>query len=183
MKDDAIIKSHEDELKIPKNLYYKRIICIKRRLHPSMMGDRQIMINKPNNHFPNNKLICSKYTILNFLPLVLIEQCSKLLNMFFIVKFSLKKLFHHKNIENKIIGILEVINETSIENTRYDLLIIILITIFVGAKKSLMEDLIKKHFEFKENNKLASVFKGSSFIQKKWKNIQVGEIIMVFLYK
>lgn len=79
----------------------------------------------------------------------------------------------------KIIGILEVIDNTSIEKTSYDVLIIILITIFVGAKKSLLEDLIKKHLDFKENDKIASVFNEKSFIQKKWKDIQVGEIIMV----
>ncbi len=88
----ATIKNNEEEIHILKNKYYQRFLFFKKRLHPSMMGDREIVINKPHYEFCNNKIICSRFTKLNFLPLILIEQCSKILNIFFIVFNNKKKI-------------------------------------------------------------------------------------------
>ena len=49
--------------------------------------ERNIISNKPLLQYPNNAISTSKYNLLTFLPINMLEQFSKLANIYFLVKF------------------------------------------------------------------------------------------------
>ena len=49
------------------------------------MSDRKIITNIKETQLSNNKILTSKYTILNFLPLNLYHQFKKLANVYFLI--------------------------------------------------------------------------------------------------
>ena len=49
--------------------------------------ERNIISNKPLLQYPNNSISTSKYNLLTFLPINMLEQFSKLANIYFLVKF------------------------------------------------------------------------------------------------
>ncbi|CAD8081967.1 unnamed protein product [Paramecium sonneborni] len=103
---------------------------------------------------PNNKIITSKYTIFTFLPLNLVEQFSKMANIYFL-----------------IVGILQMIPAITVSDglpTEYTPLVVIVIA---TAIKDLLEDLQRHKADKKENNAIIS--------EKKSQEIRVGEYIRI----
>ena len=75
---------------VPNQLYnnenYTTIFrCIKRRKPWSKMNERKIMTNVPDIEVPNNTISTSKYTLITFVPKNLMEQFSRLANLYFLV--------------------------------------------------------------------------------------------------
>jgi len=68
--------------------------------------NRYIEINASYTDFPNNAVETSKYTCLSFIPKNIIEQFSKIPNVYFLV--SVLAIFHHQ-----IISFLQTIDEIS----------------------------------------------------------------------
>ncbi|CAD8161156.1 unnamed protein product [Paramecium pentaurelia] len=116
----------------------------KRVIHP---GQADILL-------PNNKVITSKYTIFTFLPLNMVEQFSKMANIYFL-----------------IVGILQMIPAITVSDglpTEYTPLVVIVIA---TAIKDLLEDLQRHKADRKENNTIIS--------GKKSQEIRVGEYIRI----
>ena len=87
-------KNHTPEVimkTIIPNKYPKRGLFA-RKLEWNEMADRDIIANVPIEEFPNNSISTSKYNLLTFLPKNLIEQFSKMANVYFLVT-----LFIHIN--------------------------------------------------------------------------------------
>lgn len=53
------------------------------------MNDRKIMSNLADNEVPTNEISTSKYNLVTFLPKNLLEQFSRLANLYFLVKKSI----------------------------------------------------------------------------------------------
>ena len=66
------------------NKYVKRGLFA-HKLEWNQMPDRDIIANLPIEEFPNNSISTSKYNLLTFLPKNIIEQFSKMANLYFLV--------------------------------------------------------------------------------------------------
>ena len=66
------------------NKYVKRGIFAP-KLEWNQMPDRDIIANLPIEEFPNNSISTSKYNLLTFLPKNIMEQFSKMANLYFLV--------------------------------------------------------------------------------------------------
>ena len=52
------------------------------------MSDREILTNNPDNNLCHNGISTSKYTCMTFLPKNLLEQFTKMANVYFLVSFN-----------------------------------------------------------------------------------------------
>ena len=64
-----------------------------KRLHWQEMSDREILTNNPDNNLSNNGISTSKYTCMTFLPKNLLEQFTKMANVYFLVLFNFLYIF------------------------------------------------------------------------------------------
>lgn len=63
-------------------------LCCKKKLPWEEQPDRTIRLNIPDRGIGDNAVITNKYSLLDFLPLNLYEQFSKLANVYFLVCFT-----------------------------------------------------------------------------------------------
>ncbi|CAL4073612.1 unnamed protein product, partial [Meganyctiphanes norvegica] len=120
-------------------------------------------VQQPSKYCDN--AICSakyKYKLLFFLPVFLFEQFRKYQNMFFLV-----------------IALLQQIPDISPTGRYTTLLPLIIITIFSGIKE-IVEDL-KRHAADNEinNKRIVRVLKGQQWMDVKWREVKVGDIVKV----
>ncbi|KAH1038144.1 hypothetical protein J1N35_039887 [Gossypium stocksii] len=127
---------------------------------------RLVHINDPVNtnekfEFAGNSIRTAKYSILTFLPRNLFEQFHRVAYIYFLVIAVLNQLPQ-----------LAVFGRTA---SILPLAFVLLVT----AVKDAYEDYRRHRADRIENNRLALVLVNNEFQQKKWKNIQVGEIIKI----
>lgn len=126
------------------------------------MSDREIITNIPDIKLPNNKIHTSKYNCLTFIPKNLIEQFTKLANVYFL-----------------IIACLQTIKEISTSNgvpvTLFPLTFIVIIT----AIKDIYEDLMRHRSDHEENSRKVLVLRDGEFCHTSWENLLVGDIIKI----
>lgn len=91
------------------------------------MPNRSIITNVPDKDVTNNEIKTSKYNFLDFIPLNLMVQFSKLPNIYFL-----------------IIGIMQMIPEISISGGFPVIFIPLSMVVAVSAAKDLFEDLKRK---------------------------------------
>ena len=91
------------------------------------MPNRSIITNVPDTDVTDNEIKTSKYTVLNFIPLNLMVQFSKLPNVYFL-----------------IIGIMQMIPEISISGGFPVIFIPLSMVVGVSAAKDFFEDLKRK---------------------------------------
>jgi phospholipid-transporting ATPase len=132
---------------------------------PSTLGPRIIHLNNPpansQNKYVDNHISTSKYNIITFLPKFLYEQFSKYANLFFLFTAILQQI--------------PGISPTS----RYTTIVPLCIVLLVSAIKEYIEDYRRKQSDAQLNNSKAQVLKGSTFVETKWINVAVGDIIRV----
>ncbi|XP_014552077.1 hypothetical protein COCVIDRAFT_111210 [Bipolaris victoriae FI3] len=132
---------------------------------PSTLGPRIIHLNNPPanlaNKYVDNHISTSKYNIVTFLPKFLYEQFSKYANLFFLFTAILQQI--------------PGISPTS----RYTTIVPLCIVLFVSAVKEYIEDYRRKQSDSELNNSKAQVLKGSTFVDTKWVNVAVGDIVRV----
>lgn len=128
---------------------------------------RLIYINDPKRtndkyEFTGNEICTSKYTLITFLPKNLFIQFRRVAYLYFLVIVVLNQL-----------PPLAVFGRTV---SLFPLLFVLCVT----AVKDGYEDWRRHRSDRKENNREALVLHRGHFQKKKWKNIQVGEILKIF---
>ncbi|KAK5664228.1 hypothetical protein OQA88_444 [Cercophora sp. LCS_1] len=132
---------------------------------PSTLGPRIIHLNNPPansaNNYVDNHVSTAKYNIATFLPKFLFEQFSKFANIFFLFTAGLQQI--------------PGLSPTN----RYTTIGPLIVVLMVSAGKELVEDYRRKQADKALNMSKARVLKGSSFVETKWINVAVGDIIRV----
>jgi phospholipid-transporting ATPase len=100
------------------NAYKKRGICFQTIPPYSEMPNRSIITNVPDREVADNSIKTSKYNLLDFIPLNLMVQFSKLPNIYFL-----------------IIGIMQMIPEISVSGGFPVIFIPLSIVVAVSAAK------------------------------------------------
>ena len=119
---------------------------------------------KFSKNIPKNTISTSKYTYYNALPKILLEQFSKIANIYFL-----------------IIAFFQIFKEISNSNGKPVILFPLLIVVSVNGLKDYYEDWKRKKSDDQENNKNALIYnaKKRNFVKKQWKDILLGDIIKV----
>ena len=137
--------------------------CFKRKLKWQDMPEREIQSNTQSpNLFLSNEISTSKYNCATFVPKNLIEQFSKVANLYFLV-----------------MGGLQMINEISATDgapTTYAPLALI---VLISAFKDLYEDFKRHRSDSEENNKSVEILTDDGFKARRWRDVQVGDIVKV----
>lgn len=124
----------------------------------------KVYVNQTEKNFSSNYISTSKYNWDNALPKIMIEQFSKMTNVYFL-----------------IITILQVIDEISISLGKPVILLPILIVVLVNGFKDYYEDLQRKKQDNIENNSFCRVLNTHTqmFEENKWKTIRNGSLLLV----
>jgi len=128
---------------------------------------RLVYINDPektneNFEFFGNSIRTAKYSILTFIPRNLFEQFHRVAYIYFL-----------------IIAILNQLPQLAVFG-RYVSILPLAFVLFVTGVKDAFEDWRRHNSDKVENNRLATVLMNDgSFIEKKWKDIRVGEIVKI----
>ena len=117
-----------------------------------------------NSDTETNKISTSKYQWYSFFPKMLMEQFARLANAYFL-----------------IIAILQSIKEISYSSGSPVILFPLSIVILINGLKDLFEDMKRKKSDNEENNNFCLVYdkKQRQFVNKKWKEIVLGDIVKV----
>lgn len=147
-------------LKSIKNFFSRRISIWEQ------LPDREINLNEecPPKLYKDNKINTSKYTCISFIPKNLTEQFSKRANLYFL-----------------IIGFLQTIDEISTSGGVPVIFFPLTLIIIVSSIKDLFEDFKRKRSDNQENNRKILVLDKNigNFVQKKWEDLKVGNIIKI----
>ena len=141
---------------------HKKICCYKKPVEWKNMPDRKIITNIPDFELPDNRISTSKYSFITFIPKNLLEQFSKMANMYFL-----------------IIGFLQIIKEISTSGGVPVTLFPLSFILFISALKDLFEDLKRHKSDHEENNHRCQVLRDSEFKDTIWENLSVGDIIIL----
>ncbi|EOO02767.1 putative phospholipid-transporting atpase 1 protein [Phaeoacremonium minimum UCRPA7] len=132
---------------------------------PSTLGPRIIHLNNPpanaTNKYVNNQVSTAKYNVATFLPKFLFEQFSKYANIFFLFTAGLQQ----------IPGLSPTNKYTTIGP--------LIVVLMVSAGKELVEDYRRKQADKALNMSKARILRGSSFVEMKWTDVAVGDIVRV----
>ncbi|XP_032977919.1 phospholipid-transporting ATPase FetA-like [Rhinolophus ferrumequinum] len=109
--------------------------------------------------YPSNAIKTSKYNIFNFLPLNLFEQFQRLANAYFL-----------------ILSIFQLIPQIS-SLAWYTTVIPLMVVLSMTAVKDAIDDLKRHQNDNHVNNRSVLVLVNGRMEEKKWMNIQVGDII------
>ncbi|GAA5966757.1 hypothetical protein JCM3765_000939 [Sporobolomyces pararoseus] len=128
-------------------------------------GERVIHLNNPTlnaaNKYSNNSISTSKYNLITFLPKFLTEQFSKYANIFFLFTACIQQI---PNVS---------------PTNRYTTILPLGIVLIVAALKEAKEDIKRHQSDADLNTRKAKVLDGSSFVDKPWRSIRVGDIVRV----
>ena len=137
----------------------------RKKVDPSTLGPRIIHLNNPSansaNKWADNHVSTAKYNIATFLPKFLFEQFSKYANLFFLFT-----------------AILQQVPNVSPTN-RYTTIVPLDIVLMLSALKELVEDFKRRSADKSLNDSKARVLKGTDFVDTKWINIAVGDVVRV----
>ncbi|XP_061995950.1 phospholipid-transporting ATPase 1 isoform X2 [Rosa rugosa] len=111
--------------------------------------------------FSGNSIRTTKYSVITFLPRNLFEQFHRVAYMYFLV-----------------IAVLNQLPQLAVFGRGVSILPLAFV-LLVTAVKDAYEDFRRHRSDRIENNRLASVFVNNQFQLKKWKDVQVGEIIKI----
>ena len=124
-----------------------------------------VFINNPlmNDKNEKNKIDTSKYKWFNFFAKILMEQFSRLANIYFL-----------------IIAVLQSVKELSYSGGNPIILFPLSFVVGLNGLKDIYEDYKRKKSDNKENNSECYIFnKLSGFEKKKWLDINLGDIVKV----
>lgn len=137
----------------------------RKKIDPASLGPRIIHLNNApvnaGNKWVDNHVSTAKYNVATFLPKFLYEQFSKYANLFFLFT-----------------AVLQQIPNVSPTN-RFTTIVPLGIVLLVSAIKELVEDNKRKASDKSLNDSRAQVLKGSDFVDTKWINVAVGDIVRV----
>ena len=121
------------------------------------------LLNK-NYQEKSNKISTSKYTFYNAIPKILIEQFSKIANIYFL-----------------IIAIFQMFKEISNADGKPVILLPLSIVVCINGIKNYYEDWKRKKSDEEENMKSVLIYnkKTKIFENKKWCDIKLGDILKI----
>ena len=127
---------------------------------------RLVFINDPEKtnesfEFAGNSIRTAKYSLLTFIPRNLFEQFHRVAYVYFL-----------------IIAVLNQLPQLAVFGRGVSILPLAFV-LLVTAVKDAYEDWRRHRSDKVENNRLASVLVDGKFVEKKWKDIRVGEIIKI----
>ncbi|RDX64466.1 Phospholipid-transporting ATPase 1, partial [Mucuna pruriens] len=127
---------------------------------------RLVYINDPlktneNFEFKGNSIRTAKYSLLTFIPRNLFEQFHRVAYVYFL-----------------IIAILNQLPQLAVFGRGVSILPLAFV-LLVTAVKDVFEDWRRHNSDKVENNRLASVLVGGEFVEKKWRDVTVGEVIRI----
>lgn len=127
-------------------------------------SNNKLPLKKPNKIQSNNQISTSKYTLLNCVPRILLEQFKKSANIYFL-----------------IITVLQCIPSISISGGKPVIVLPLLFVVCVSGLKDIYEDYKRKKSDKTENNKTTLVYNKviKDFEYTNWKDIYQGDIIKV----
>jgi len=127
-----------------------------------MPQTRKILMNKRQlQKYKNNSISTGKYTFITFFPKFLFEQFRKYANIFFLT-----------------IGLLQQIPGIS-PTGRYVTLVPFLVILAITALKEIVEDFKRHLADRKINDSKVDAFRDGGWESLSWKNICVGDLVMV----
>lgn len=125
-----------------------------------MIYIREIFRNETQK-FPTNYISTAKYSALTFLPKFLYEQFQRYANIFFLFTASIQQI--------------PGVSPTSRFTTIVPLTIVLAATGF----KEAFED-VKRHLSDREvNNRKVKTLKGNEFVEIRWRDVKVGDVLRV----
>ncbi|XP_037635140.1 probable phospholipid-transporting ATPase VB [Sebastes umbrosus] len=118
---------------------------------------------QPNRYFPGNAIKTTKYTLLFFIPMNLFEQFHRLANIYFVGL--------------AILNFVPVVNAFQPEVALIPILVILSLT----ALKDAWEDFRRYQSDRKINNTPCLIYsrKGKQFMERRWKDVRVGDFVKV----
>ncbi|KAK2849262.1 hypothetical protein Q5P01_009096 [Channa striata] len=117
---------------------------------------------QPNRFFSGNAIKTTKYTLLLFIPMNLYEQFHRLANIYFV---SLA-----------ILNFVPVVNAFQPEVALIPICTIMCLT----ALKDAWEDFRRYQSDRKLNNMPCYIYSRKQFVQRRWKDVRVGDFVKVF---
>ena len=137
----------------------------RRKVDPATLGPRIVQLNNStanaSNKWSSNHISTTKYNAITFLPKFLFEQFSKYANLFFLFTAALQQV--------------PGVSPTSKLTTIVPLAIVLL----VSAIKEVVEDSKRRNSDKTLNYSRGRVLKGSSFVDSRWVDVKVGDIVRV----
>ncbi|KAK3094796.1 hypothetical protein FSP39_006359 [Pinctada imbricata] len=141
--------------------------CAKNR----QLGDRIIYVDNKHpqdvqvhivtkQHYPNNRVVSSKYTAWNFLPKNLFAQFRRIANFYFLC-----------------VGVIQLIIDSPVSPATSIVPLVFVVT--VTAIKQGYEDWLRHKADNEVNNRPAFVIRGGKLTKVKSMNIRVGDIVKV----
>lgn len=127
-----------------------------------LTGERVIALNNPdaNNEYSTNYVSTSKYNAISFMPKFLLEQFSKYANLFFLFTACIQQI--------------PGVSPTN----RYTTIAPLAVVLMASAFKEVQEDLKRHQSDSELNARKAKVLSSQdTFVEKKWKNIRVGDVV------
>ncbi|KAJ2524734.1 aminophospholipid translocase [Coemansia sp. RSA 2049] len=111
--------------------------------------------------YKRNRVSTAKYNFLTFLPKFLFEQFSKYANVFFLFTGCIQQI--------------SGVTPTS----RWTTIVPLAVVLAATAVKELAEDLKRHRSDGEMNKSTARVLDGTSFVEKAWRDIEVGDIVRI----
>ena len=127
-----------------------------------MSGYRDLLIGSPEPFFNNNSISTTKYTFFTFLPLNLMQQFTKIANIYFL-----------------FLTILQMIPRVTISNRLPTILPPLAFIVFLSMIKDAFEDYKRYKSDQEENNKQCFVYKDKKFVRTSWREVNCGDLIKV----
>ncbi|KAI8058138.1 hypothetical protein BDF22DRAFT_724944 [Syncephalis plumigaleata] len=126
---------------------------------------RTFYVNDPAKNaqykFLHNRISTAKYNFITFLPKFLYEQFSKYANLFFLFTASVQQI--------------EDVSPTNRWSTAIPLACVLVAT----AIKEIMEDRKRHISDFETNARYTKTLSGDVFVDTKWRDVHVGDIVRV----
>ncbi|XP_059157740.1 probable phospholipid-transporting ATPase IA isoform X3 [Physella acuta] len=129
--------------------------------YPASAQNRQIFINAECQKFCSNEISTAKYNVFTFLPKFLFEQFRKYANIFFL-----------------FIALMQQIPNVS-PTGRYTTAVPLMLILSVSAIKEIVEDIKRHRADGSLNNRATHVHRSNKWMEVKWKNVIVGDIVKI----
>lgn len=149
-------------------ILFNRYILRRGTIRSDNLGQpRVIYINdKQENHqlgYVDNHISTTKYNVATFLPKFLFQEFSKYANLFFLCTSAIQQVPH--------------VSPTN----RYTTIGTLMVVLIVSAMKEIVEDIKRATSDKELNNSKTEVYSLTSgeFVEKRWIDINVGDIIRV----
>lgn len=142
----------------------ERITNLLSRQPKELTGERLIYLNDVARNerefkYMSNYVSTTKYNVVTFLPKFLLEQFSKYANLFFLFTACIQQI---PNVS---------------PTNQYTTIAPLSLVLLVAAFKEMTEDIKRRNSDSELNARHAQVLVGTSFVEKPWRDIKVGDVV------